>query len=62
MPKSKNNRDKKYNPNKYSKKKINQEEESYTYTLPNFVKGCGQMLLAFFGTVIVFVCIGLIFN
>jgi hypothetical protein len=65
MPKSKNkrtNRKKKYDPNKVSKKKMNVEEESYIYTIPYFVKRCGQLLLACIGAYAVFVGIGLIIN
>ncbi len=62
MPKSRNNRNKKYDPNKLHKKKMNVEEESYNYVTPPFVNILGKFLLWSFGLLGVAVCIGLLIN
>lgn len=59
MPKSKSH-NKKYDPNKLRAQKM--QIAAYNYSLPPFVKSCGQLLLGFCATLTVIVCIGLVLS
>ena len=43
-------------------KKKNGSENTFQPKMPGFVIGCGQILLGFFGGLVLMVCIGLLIN
>ena len=62
MPKSKDARKKKYNPNKPRKAKNESVDVSYSHTLAPIADGCGKVLLGSVGLMMAVVCIGSVIN
>lgn len=56
MPESKS-RNKKYDPGKVKRMQAASNVPAYSYTLPPLVKGCGEVLLWFYGGVVILMCV-----